>query len=333
MSSETDQPALRDARLGMLAALVGGDTSLAFRITTDLLSEGVPFDAIVIDVLGPVQAELGRKWAAGDLGIADEHAASAGIDELLVRLGATVEAPSGPTVVVASAEHDAHALGGRIVASALSLEGFRVLFLGASVPARDLADFLELHQPLALALSCSIPTALVGVAGSVAAAHESGVPVVAGGRALAGGERAVRLGVDAFARVPHDAVEILQAWELSPPDHLAPAPEPIPEHTMLARQSPMLISAALEVRSNEDPAGRGLAEELGRVLQVVEGALLIAETDLIHEHVHWLRETGPAHGLTRAGIDDALAALADAMDVDLPRAAAALRETLTRAHG
>ena len=221
MSSETDQPALRDARLGMLAALVGGDTSLAFRITTDLLSEGVPFDAIVIDVLGPVQAELGRKWAAGDLGIADEHAASAGIDELLVRLGATVEAPSGPTVVVASAEHDAHALGGRIVASALSLEGFRVLFLGASVPAADLADFLELHQPLALALSCSIPTALVGVAGSVAAAHESGVPVVAGGRALAGGERAVRLGVDAFARVPHDAVEILQAWELSPPDHLA----------------------------------------------------------------------------------------------------------------
>ncbi len=95
----------------------------------------------------------------------------------------------------------------------------------------------------------------------------------------------------------------------------------------------MLISAALEVSSNEEPAGPGLAEELSRVLQVVEGALLIAETDLIHEHVHWLRETSPAHGLSRVRIDGAVVALADAMDVDLPRAAAALREALTSAHG
>ena len=66
---------------------------------------------------------MGRRWAAGDLGIADEHAASAAVDDLLVRLGATAESPSGPAVVVASAEHDAHALGGRVVASALALDG------------------------------------------------------------------------------------------------------------------------------------------------------------------------------------------------------------------
>jgi hypothetical protein len=73
----------------------------------------------------------------------------------------------------------------------------------------------------------------------------------------------------------------------------------------------MLISTALEASANQDPAARGLAEELGRVLQLVEGTLLIEENDLMHEHVHWLRETGPAHGLTRARIDGAPAELAE----------------------
>ena len=142
MSTEAAHRAKDDERLAMLAALVNGDVPLAYRIAVELLAHGVPFDDIVIDVLSPVQAELGRRWAAGDLGVADEHAASAAVDDLLVRLGATAESPSGPAVVVASAEHDAHALGGRVVASALALEGYRVMFLGASLPAADLADFL-----------------------------------------------------------------------------------------------------------------------------------------------------------------------------------------------
>ena len=246
MSSDPDRPATGDERLAMLAALVNGDVTLAYRLATELLAQGVPFDDIVVDVLSPVQRELGRRWAAGDLGVADEHAASAAVDDLLVRLGATAEAPSGSSVVVATAEHDAHALGGRVVASALALEGFRVLFLGASVPADDLADFLDLQQPLALALSCSMATALAGAARSVAAAHEVGVPVIGGGRALPTEVRAARLGLDALARVPRDAVDILRAWELSHPDRLVVAPDPIPEHDALARRCHALIATVME---------------------------------------------------------------------------------------
>lgn len=215
MSIESDRRAKNDERFAMLAALVNGDVPLAYRLAIELLAQGMPFDDIAVDVFAPVQAELGRRWAAGDLGIADEHAASAAVDDLLVRLGATAESPRGPAVVVASAEHDAHALGGRVVASALALEGFRVMFLGASVPAADLGDFLDLQQPLALALSCSMPTALVAAARSVAAAHDLGIPVVGGGRVLATHDRATRLGLDALARLPGDAVRILRAWELS----------------------------------------------------------------------------------------------------------------------
>ena len=91
MSIESDRPAKAAERVAMLAALVNGDVPLAYRLALELLADGVPFDDIVIDVLAPVQAELGRRWAAGDLGVADEHAASAAVEDLLVRLGATAE--------------------------------------------------------------------------------------------------------------------------------------------------------------------------------------------------------------------------------------------------
>ena len=328
MSTEAAHQAHDDERFAMLAALVNGDVPLAYRIAVELLAHGVPFDDIVIDVLTPVQAELGRRWAAGDLGIADEHAASAAIEDLLVRLGTTAESPQGPAVVVASPEHDAHALGGRAVASALALDGYRVMFLGASVPAAHLGDFLEMQEPFALALSCSIPTALVGVARSVAVAHDLGIPVVGGGRALPTTDRATRLGLDALAHVPGDAVQILRTWALSPPTHLAVAPDPVPEHAALLHRNHALIAAAIETSTNGGTTSPVLGEELQRVLQVVESALLVEDAGLIDEHVHWLLDTGPAHGFERAHVNAALAALADAMNGELQRAGTALRAAL-----
>lgn len=329
MSIESDHPGRNDERVAMLAALVNGDVPLAYRLALELLGCGMPFDDIVIDVLAPVQTEVGRRWAEGDLGVADEHASSAAVEDLLVRLGAIAEGPTGPAVVIVSPEHDAHALGGRVVASALALEGFRVLFLGASVPAAHLGDFLEMQQPLALALSCSLSTALIGAARSVGVAHDLGIPVVGGGRALPTADRASRLGIDALAHVPGDAVRTLRSWELSPPDRLAVAPGPVAEHAALVRLNHALVGGAIDAIGNARSTTPGLVEELQRVLQVLESSLLLQEPVLVAEHVQWLRATGPVHGFARADIDMALAALADAMDGDLQRVGSALRTGLT----
>ena len=203
-----------------------------------------------------------------------------------------------------------------------------MVFLGASVPSAHLGDFLEMQQPIALALSCSVPTALVGAARSVEVAHELGIPVVGGGRALPTADRASRLGIDALAHVPGDAVRILRSWELSPPDRLAVAPAPVAEHAALVRLSHALIAGAIDATTNADTTTAGHVEELRRVLQVVESSLLLREPVLVEEHVQWLHETGPVHGFASADIDAALAALADAMDGDLQRAGTALRTAL-----
>lgn len=320
MSSKIPPSRFADERLAMLAALVNGDVTLAYRLATQLLANGVPFNDIAIEVLGPVQAELGTRWATGDFGIADEHAASAAVHELIVRLSAVAEEPAGPTVVITSPELDTHALGARVVASAFALEGFRVLFLGASVPAIDLEDYLDLHRPVALVLSCSMPTALVKAASSVAAAHRVGVPVVGGGQAFTTEQRAFRLGIDAFGRAPSDAVERIKAWDVSPPDRLAAEPVPDSEQRGLAARSLQFTLTALDAAGNGEARRDALSEELVRVLQGVESALLLDDPGLLDEHIQWLRDTGPAHGLPRVSLDAALSALAIAIDGDLKRA-------------
>lgn len=326
MSADADGTALSNERLSMLAALVSGDVSLAYRLAIELLAHGVGFNEIVGDVFGPVQTVLGERWAAGDIVVADEHAASAAVEDLIIRLGATVEAPTGPAVVVAAAERDTHALGARVVASALSLDGFRVLFLGASVPAEDLGEYLEVHQPLALALSCSIGAALSGARRSIAAAHEVEVPVVCGGRALSE-SRARALGADAFARSPQDAIDRLRTWSLAPVP-LAPGPPPAPEQRSLEDRGHRLIATALETVPNGEAAKSRLGEELVRLLYAIDGALVLDDHEIVAEHVAWLRTTGPAHGLAPRSLDVALQALAIGMDGDLARAGDVLRSAL-----
>jgi methanogenic corrinoid protein MtbC1 len=311
---DTELPAFRSERLAVLSALVDGDAATALRLAMKLLDQGVSFEQLVDDVLAPVQHELGRRWAMNDLGVADEHAASAAVEELLVRLAATLDRPHGAKVVVACAEHDMHALGSRVIASLLTLDGFRALPLGPSIPPRDLAEYLEAQEPLALALSVSVASALADAARSIAVAHEASVPVVAGGQAFDGREaRARRLGADAFALAPSGALDVLRAWEVAPPETLAPAPPPVPEHDALRRTVTGL------------PPGV-LADEMSRLAAVVESALLVDEPGLVADHLAWLRATAPAYGIDAPEIDDAVRRLHDAIPADLARARALLSQ-------
>jgi hypothetical protein len=123
-------------------------------------------------------------------------------------------------------------------------------------------------------------------------------------------------------------VRILRSWELSPPDRLAVAPDPIAEHAAFVRRHCALIAGAIDATTVEDDTTSGLVDELQRVLQVLESSLLLQEPRLIAEHVRWLHETGPTYGFALADIDAALVALADAMDGDLQRAGTALRTAL-----
>jgi methanogenic corrinoid protein MtbC1 len=319
MGTSTGEHALHAARLAMVSALIDGEVRLAQRLANRLLGDGFTFEEIVDGVFAPVQHEFGRRWATGDLGIADEHAASAAVGELITALGAVGEQPTGPTVVAATPEHDTHALGARVVAATLALGGFHVVFLGAAVPADDLGEYLAAQEPFAVTLSCSISSALANAARSIAVAHQLGIPVVAGGRAVSSEVVATRLGADAYAESARDAATILERWVRTPPAALRPAPLPIEEQPSLRRRSAALVAEAVANASRHTEHPERLADEIARLLLVVESAVLLDDEGMLIEHVRWLRAFGPEHAIAIEAVDIALAALTRALDGDLAR--------------
>jgi methanogenic corrinoid protein MtbC1 len=281
---------------------------------------------IAENVLRPVQHELGRRWMEGDLCVADENAASAATESSGARLGAALDVADGPAVVVASPEDDAHALGGRVVATALSLGGFSVRYLGASVPTTDLAYYLELQAPFALALSVSIPSAFPSAARAIRVAHDVGIPVLLGGAALMRAERAGRLGADAFALGPRDAMATLERWQDEPVVAFGTTPEPSSEAAFLRLRMHALVAASLAGHDSVPVEGDlRLGDEIERLLLVIEAGLLLDEPELVAQQVSWLRELGPAHGVSPDVVDAAIDQLAVALEEHAPRSEALLR--------
>ncbi len=326
MSYRIDPSDVPSIRLALLAALVDGDRETAYHVATNLLHEGVSFESLVGEVLGPVQRELGRRWAQGDLGVADEHAATAASEDLVTLLCAGLTSSDGPLVAVACPEGDAHSLPARVVSAVLSLRGFRSLLLGASLPAADLGDYLERQAPLGIALSVSMPSALYRAAASVAIAHEHDVPIVIGGRAVRDNELlARRLGADAWAGTADAAADVFDAWSTQPPNPLATS-APVPDECLAIDHHRAALTAAA-IPPDEPEAGKDLVDEVSRLLDVVQGALLLGRPSLLNDQLRSLRATRTGHGTNEAALERVLARLVTATGEQFPTTAELLRES------
>ena len=187
-------------------ALARVDPLAASAHVLELLDEGTPLPTIIATVLIPAQVRVGELWASGTWSVADEHAATAVTETALSTLVTATSRRSrppethAPHVLVACAEGEWHALPARMAGAAALDAGARVTFVGPSMSAEHLGRRMRAGDVDVLALSCTLPTNLLGAARCIEAAHEAGVPVVAGGRAFAGrAQRAAAIGADAFA--------------------------------------------------------------------------------------------------------------------------------------
>jgi len=330
MSYRVDPRDVPATCVALLAALVDGDLASAYVVATALLDEGVSFEALVAEVLGPVQRELGVRWAQGDLTVADEHAATAASEGLVTLLSGELTPSDGPLVEVVCPEGDAHSLPARVVAAVLALRGYRSLLLGPSLPAIDLDDYLARETPFAVALSVSLPAALYRAAASVATVHEHGVPVVVGGRALGADEWLVhRLGADAGADTADAGADILDEWQTHPPRPLATSVAAPDECLAIDTHRAALIGAA--VPPDEPEAGKDLVDEVSLLLDVVQGALLFDQPSLLTDQLGIGYGIRTGHGITPVALERVLARLVDATTEPLPATAALLRANA--AHG
>lgn len=180
--------ALSSLRDRYLQAQLAGDRRAALRVVLDDgLGQGASVRELQQHVVGDAQREIGRLWQLNQVSIAQEHMATAISQLVLSSLfeRARAAAPLGKTVVIACVEGELHDLPARLVADLLELEGFDVRFLGANLPAHDLAVAVAAARADLIGLSVTMSFNLGALRAAVSALREvSRAPIFVGGHGL-----------------------------------------------------------------------------------------------------------------------------------------------------
>ena len=316
------------------AAVTAVDATEASGIVLDMLDAGTPAESITTQVLVPAQVRVGQLWEQGEWSVADEHAATAVTETALSALHAAAARrgrEKGVHVVVACAEGEWHTLPARMAAVAGASGGSRVTVLGPSMPTHHLGRRLAAGDVDLLALSCTLPPNLLGAARCVEAAHEAGVPVLAGGRAFgASAKRAHALGADAWSA---DALSLVE-----PPPALAQRATVIPPEAVMldavddgtiAMAYDRLLAAFPRLSSMTPFQQARTREDLRWMARFTGAAVLTADVSILDEFLAWL--CGLLHGRVPATVIAASAhVMADAVEPVAATGAGLLREATER---
>lgn len=101
--------------------------------------------------------EIGDLWEKGDLRVSNEHFASTIIRNSLINMIETPQRESSPVVVSGTPKNQQHELMALVISVLLSMNGFRVVYLGASVPAEDIISTAQTTNAIAVILSLIYP--------------------------------------------------------------------------------------------------------------------------------------------------------------------------------
>ncbi|MCO8127134.1 B12-binding domain-containing protein [Acidimicrobiia bacterium EGI L10123] len=156
--------------------LLAGDRFGAKSVIEASLTSGTDPVGVYVDVVAPAMRRIGDGWAAGAIGVAEEHRAAVIVGQVLAVLDSRFSRRSGRRglVLAGAVEGERHSLPLRMVADVVRLSGYEVQDLGADVRER------------------------------------SGVPVLVGGAAVPDAATSAALGGDGWAADARGAVELLE---------------------------------------------------------------------------------------------------------------------------
>ncbi|MBT3605147.1 MAG: MerR family transcriptional regulator [Candidatus Latescibacteria bacterium] len=113
---------------------------------------------LIENIITPFMYKVGELWHAGHLRISHEHLASSVTRNFLENLNTSYAASSSaPNIIVTTPSGQLHELGAIIVSAVASANGWQVTYLGASLPAQEIAIAAIQKQAKAVALSLIYP--------------------------------------------------------------------------------------------------------------------------------------------------------------------------------
>lgn len=301
------------------------DPAAAHLLVQQLLEAGWSLERLVTDLLAGAQRRIGQEWQAGRCTIAEEHAATAVVEDLLGSLARLVPPPrSRATVALVCAEGEWHVTPARMAALLLRQTGWRTAFLGASTPIGHLERSLSAAPPEFVAISCTDPRFLLGAGRVAQLARRLGLPSLAGGAGFGdrGDTRARALGINGWAPDAATASTILHGWlDLPPPEPSATSRLPGELESMERRHSAVteqaiqrLAAAVPTVLPHGAQPLEDVRRDLGELLHVAHVAAVCADPELFRGFVRWLATLRPPRGLPHEAVEPSVRILRELTD-------------------
>ncbi|MEU5773037.1 cobalamin-dependent protein [Streptomyces venezuelae] len=295
---------------------------------------------VLLELIAPSQERLGHAWAADEITVAQEHAATV-ISERCVAAVADSAAPvlAAPPlgrVLVSCVGGEWHALPARLVSEVLRLRGWRVDHLGAQVPTEHVVAHARSTRAQAVLLSSSIPTLLPGAHNAISSCQGAGVRVLAGGAAFGPRGRYARMMRAEWAEDARGAAALLDRSPTPPPQTARPPDLDLPhladqEYTMVCRTRLQLVKQALADVEEGFPDMRGYSEyqrertveDIDHIVNHLATALYVDDPDLFTRFIVWTADILAARDVPPWCLLPALDSLLNRLK-DFPRAVGVL---------
>ncbi len=121
-------------------------------------------------IAAPFLRRVGDAWHAGKLSVAQEHLATAVVQRVVSETSPLLTGGRGnPTIVIATLEGERHANGALMAAATAASEGWRVIYLGADLPASEISETAVQTNARAVGISIVAMDRKAGVAAELKA--------------------------------------------------------------------------------------------------------------------------------------------------------------------
>lgn len=217
LASPGTEDALAADRQRYIEAALKGHRATALNVALECVGRGLSVPEIYHALLQPVQYEVGSRWEANQVSVAQEHMVTAITQHVVARLHSELASPPERRgrALVTGVEGERHQIGGTMVADILESAGWDVRFLGSELPHRDILLAIEEHEPQVLGISATMLYNLPQVAVLTEETRRhfgGGLRVVVGGGAFRASPNAWRdLGADGFGRDLRDALQVIDS--------------------------------------------------------------------------------------------------------------------------
>jgi len=205
-----------------LEVSLSGSRREAFDLILKAARTSMTVRELYLDVIQPSQRELGALWETGQITVAQEHVVTAITQSVISQLYSQFPFGSrnGLRALIACAPGELHELGARMVADFLELEGWDVVFLGASTPIPDVIRAVMDHKShvfgISATLAFNLPAAMQLISGMREKSESHRTKIVVGGRAFGLSQRMPgQLTADGYSPDAEDAVRLFQECLLS----------------------------------------------------------------------------------------------------------------------